>query len=199
MCIVLLAGVIAKEIKGQYETKGLQIYFAAMVVMTICSGMYLMNDMLQTTDVYRIYDEKGMGSGYIAGAEYLPYGADASQFWTHDPYVGENVEITDYQKDGIVIEMNCRNNGENTETVELPLLYYYGYRAYDKASGQELTITTSDNFAVCVEVPAGYEGTVHVAFYSPWYWRVAEIVSVLSFVVLTVGVILEKKRERKQA
>ena len=199
VCIVLLAGVIAKEIKGQYETKGLQIYFAAMVVMTICSGMYLMNDMLQTTDVYRIYDEKGMGSGYIAGAEYLPYGADASQFWTHDPYVGENVEITDYQKDGIVIEMNCRNHGENTETVELPLLYYYGYRAYDKASGQELTITTSDNFAVCVEVPAGYEGTVHVAFYSPWYWRVAETVSVLSFVVLTVGVILEKKRERKQA
>lgn len=199
VCIVLLAGVIAKEIKGQYETKGLQIYFAAMVVMTICSGMYLMNDMLQTTDVYRIYDEKGMGSGYIAGAEYLPYGADASQFWTHDPYAGENVEITDYQKDGIVIEMNCRNHGENTETVELPLLYYYGYRAYDKASGQELTITTSDNFAVCVEVPAGYEGTVHVAFYSPWYWRVAETVSVLSFVVLTVGVILEKKRERKQA
>ena len=199
VCIVLLAGVIAKEIKGQYETKGLQIYFAAMVVMTICSGMYLMNDMLQTTDVYRIYDEKGMGSGYIAGAEYLPYGADASQFWTHDPYVGENVEITDYQKDGIVIEMNCRNHGENTETVELPLLYYYGYRAYDKASGQELTITTSDNFAVCVEVPAGYEGTVHVAFYSPWYWRVAETVSVLSFVVLTVGVILEKERERKQA
>ncbi len=199
VCIVLLAGVIAKEIKGQYETKGLQIYFAAMVVMTICSGMYLMNDMLQTTDVYRIYDEKGMGSGYIAGAEYLPYGADASRFWTHDPYAGENVEITDYQKDGIVIEMNCRNHGENTETVELPLLYYYGYRAYDKASGQELTITTSDNFAVCVEVPAGYEGTVHVAFYSPWYWRVAETVSVLSFVVLTVGVILEKKRERKQA
>ena len=199
VCIVLLAGVIAKEIKGQYETKGLQIYFAAMVVMTICSGMYLMNDMLQTTDVYRIYDEKGMGSGYIAGAEYLPYGADASQFWTHDPYVGENVEITDYQKDGIVIEMNCRNHGENTETVELPLLYYYGYRAYDKASGQELTITTSDNFAVCVEVPAGYEGTVHVAFYSPWYWRVAETVSVLSFVVLTAGVILEKERERKQA
>lgn len=199
VCIVLLAGVIAKEIKGQYETKGLQIYFAAMVVMTICSGMYLMNDMLQTTDVYRIYDEKGMGSGYIAGAEYLPYGADASQFWTHDPYAGENLEITDYQKDGIVIEMNCRNHGENTETVELPLLYYYGYRAYDKDSGQELTITTSDNFAVCVEVPAGYEGTVHVAFYSPWYWRVAEIVSVLSFVVLTVGVILERKRERKQA
>lgn len=199
LCTVLLAGVIAKEIKGQYETKGLQFYFAGMVVLTICSGMYLMNDMLQTTDVYRIYDEKGMGSGYIAGAEYLPYGAEPSQFSTHDPYAGENVEITDYQKDGIIIEMNCRNQGGGTETVELPLLYYYGYHAYDKASGQELAITTSDNFAVCVEVPAGYEGTIHVAFYSPWYWRVAEVVSVLSFIALAAGVILEKKQERKQA
>lgn len=199
LCIVLLAGVVAKEIKGAYETKGLQLYFAGMIVMTICSGMYLMNDMVQTANVYRIYDEKGMGSGYIAGAEYLPYGADPSLFWPHDPYAGENVEITDYKKDGIVIEMNCRNRGDSAETVELPLLYYYGYHAYDKASGQELTITTSDNFAVCVEVPAGYEGTIHVAFYSPRYWRAAEIVSVLSFIALATGVILEKKQERKQA
>ena len=95
--------------------------------------------------------------------------------------------------------MYCRNLSGGAETVELPLLYYYGYRAYDKTTGQELMITTSDNYAVCVELPGGYEGTVHVAFYSPWYWRVAEVVSALSFIALAAGVILEKKQERKQA
>lgn len=199
LCIVLLSGVIAKEIKGQYATKGLQFYFAGMAVLTVLSGIYLMNDMVQTKNTYRIYDEKGMGSGYIAGAEYLPQGADPSRFWTHDPYTNETVEITEYKKDGIVIEMHCRNEGDTEETVELPLLYYYGYRAFDVASGQELAITTSDNFAVCVELPTGYDGTVHVAFYSPWYWHVAEIVSLFSFGALTVCVILEKKKERKQA
>ena len=199
LCTVVLAGVVAKEIKGQYENGGLQIFFAGMVVLTVCSSIYLMNDTIQNNDTYRIYDEKGMGSGYIAGAEYLPYGADASQFFTHDPYAGSGVEITDYHKDGITIEMFCRNQNAQTETVELPLLYYYGYRAYDQASGQELDIVTSDNFAVCVEVPAGYEGTIHVAFYSPWYWRVAEAVSVLSFIGLVAGVVWQKKRERTKA
>ena len=199
LCAVLVAGVVAKEIKGQYETHGLQLYFAGMMVLTLCSSIYLMDDMLQTGNSYRIYGEEGMGSGYIAGAEYLPYGADATLFWTHDPYAGEMVAITDYHKDGIKIEMHCQNRGDKTEIVELPLLYYYGYRAYDKITGQELTITTSDNFAVCVEVPAGYEGTVQVTFVSPWYWRVAEVVSCLSLLGLIAGVAMEKKRERKNS
>lgn len=199
LCAVLVAGVVAKEIKGQYETHGLQFYFAGMMVLTLCSSIYLMDDMLQTADDYRIYGEEGMGSGYIAGAEYLPYGADATLFWTHDPYAGEMVAITDYHKDGIKIEMHCQNRGDKTEIVELPLLYYYGYRAYDKITGQELTITTSDNYAVCVEVPAGYEGTVQVTFVSPWYWRVAEVVSCLSLLGLVAGVAMEKKRERKNS
>ena len=109
------------------------------------------------------------------------------------------VAITDYHKDGIKIEMYCQNRGDKTEIVELPLLYYYGYRAYDKITGQELTITTSDNYAVCVEVPAGYEGTVQVTFVSPWYWRVAEVVSCLSLLGLVAGVAMEKKRERKNS
>lgn len=199
LCTVVLAGVVAKEIKAQYETEGFRLFFAGMAVLTICSGLYLTDIMLQKNDVYRIYDEKGMGNGYIAGAEYLPYGADPTQFWTHDPYAGENVEIAEYHKDGTKIEMNCRNLSSGEELVELPLLYYYGYRAYDVATGQELTIRTSDNYTVCVAVPAGYEGTIHVAFYSPWYWRAAEAVSVLSFVIMTVCVVLEKKQERKRA
>lgn len=199
LCAVLVAGVVAKEIRGQYETHGLQLYFAGMIVLTLCSSIYMMDDMLQTCDNYRIYGEEGMGSGYIAGAEYLPYGADAALFWTHDPYAGEMVAITDYHKDGIKIEMHCQNRGDKTEIVELPLLYYYGYRAYDKITGQELTITTSDNYAVCVEVPADYEGTVQVTFVSPWYWRVAEVVSYLSLLGLIAGVAMEKKRERKNS
>ena len=199
LCAVLVAGVVAKEIRGQYETHGLQLYFAGMIVLTLCSSIYMMDDMLQTCDNYRIYGEEGMGSGYIAGAEYLPYGADAALFWTHDPYAGEMVAITDYHKDGIKIEMYCQNRGDKTEIVELPLLYYYGYRAYDKITGQELTITTSDNYAVCVEVPADYEGTVQVTFVSPWYWRVSEVVSCLSLLGLIAGVAMEKKRERKNS
>lgn len=199
LCAVLVAGVVAKEIRGQYETHGLQLYFAGMIVLTLCSSIYMMDDMLQTCDNYRIYGEEGMGSGYIAGAEYLPYGADAALFWIHDPYAGEMVAITDYHKDGIKIEMYCQNRGDKTEIVELPLLYYYGYRAYDKITGQELTITTSDNYAVCVEVPADYEGTVQVTFVSPWYWRVSEVVSCLSLLGLIAGVAMEKKRERKNS
>ena len=199
LCAVLVAGVVAKEIRGQYETHGLQLYFAGMMVLTLCSSIYLMDDMLQTGNSYRIYGEEGMGSGYIAGAEYLPYGADATLFWTHDPYAGGMVAITDYHKDGIKMEMHCQNRGDKTEIVELPLLYYYGYRAYDKITGQELTITTSDNYAVCVEVPAGYEGTVQVTFVSPWYWRVAEVVSCLSLLGLIEGVAMEKKRMRKNS
>ena len=72
LCAVLVAGVVAKEIRGQYETHGLQLYFAGMIVLTLCSSIYMMDDMLQTCDNYRIYGEEGMGSGYMPGRNIFP-------------------------------------------------------------------------------------------------------------------------------
>ena len=50
---------------------------------------------------------------------------------------------------------------------------------------------------VSVAVPAGYDGTIIVEFVSPWYWRVAEVLSLLAFLVF-IGYIYKNSRAQKK-
>lgn len=138
-----------------------------------------------------------MGSGYIAGAEYLPYGADASLFIPGAPRGSDSVGVTAYEKKGLTMDVSCSNRGSGEGQLELPMLYYKGYRAWDLDTGQELEVLAGDNFSVAVKLPGGYSGTVRTAFVSPVYWRIAEGVSVVSFCLLAGVPLLQRRREKK--
>lgn len=55
-----------------------------------------------------------------------------------------------------------------------------------------------ENNTVHVKVPAGYEGKIYTTFVSPWYWRLAEAVSLASGVGLAVWYRLVHKRSKKK-
>ena len=194
IAIVALAGIIGmyfiRKGNGGLE-KG--FYFAA-VLLTMTTGMYLLTDTLYTGSYAKIYNPAGMGYGYISGAEYLPHGTDQSQLVFGYPQAAENVEIEGYQQGSLAWDVNCYNQSSVDSYIKLPLLYYKGYEAIDADTGEKMKAYDGDNHAVCVEVPAGYSGIISVAFVSPWYWRVAEIINVLAF----IGVVLMFKKDRKR-
>ena len=88
-----------------------------------------------------------------------------------------------------------RLNVENTETdasyLNFPLWNYHGYKA--QAENEKLEIIDGENKNVCVIIPAGYAGEVKVSFHSPWYWRVADMLSLLTAVCCFV--LYRKKAE----
>lgn len=194
--LTTLAGVIAKGILDSDKKEVFAVFYMCMAGLLVICNLYYINHMVNFGSTVKIYNGEGMGTGYISGAEYLPYGADASQFLHRDPIANGEVLVTDYEKEGLVVEMYCENMGNETATVTLPLLHYKGYQAIDVASGEELAVVDGENFCVAVELPAGYEGAVYVSFVQPWYWRVAEVVNVLFFVVLCVD---GYRRKRKKA
>lgn len=63
--------------------------------------------------------------------------------------------------------------------VDLPLLHYYGYRAYMGEGRETLQVCKGDNNVVRVIIPPGCNAHITAKFVSPWYWRMAEIVSLL--------------------
>lgn len=69
------------------------------------------------------------------------------------------IEINNYEKEGTNITMDLAS--ENGGTVEVPLIYYPGYRV--RASG---TVTTgvSEHGLLTLEVPAGFRGEVKVYY-----------------------------------
>jgi len=192
--LVTLAGVVGKcilemssgESGRQDGRRWFALYFSGMVVLLCISSIYLLNDTLYNRSFTRIYNSEGMGTGYISGAEYLPYGTDASLLTYRGPVAEENVEVEGYEKGALRVDVSCYNNSDREGFLELPLLYYKGYRAWDEETGEALTVYAGNNHAVSVAVPSGYHGVIRTEFVSPWYWRVAEVLSVVTFLFLVL-------------
>lgn len=198
VCLVIVAGVAAKYFLVNGKKIWSACYVGGMAFLLCISSLFLMNDMLNTIAPVRAYNSEGIGTGYIAGAEYLPYGADASQFWYHDPVGSEDITVQDYERKEPGAEVWVKNTGNEKGEVAFSLLYYKGYRAYDTESGEELCCRAGNNFEVTVEVPAGYEGRIAVAFESPRYWRAGELLSVLTLSVMVFSAVYFRKKQREE-
>lgn len=177
------AAVWLREKNGSAATA----YGVAGVITALVTVIFYMNSLTLHTSALTLYDAKGMGTGYLSGAEYLPYETDASQLTYHDPVAGEGVVVKNYSKNYLTIEMNCVNSSDLESYVDVALLHYKGYMAVSPDNDSKLTVTSGDNHCVRVMLPADFEGNVRILFREPWYWQAANILSLLSAVFLIVG------------
>lgn len=195
--LTTLAGVTAKCVAKNYGKQGGAVYAGGMAALLLVSNIWLLTYMTYDMRGFWLYNEEGMGSGYIAGAEYLPYGADPSLFIPGVFRTSGDTRIEDCEKKGAATEVRCVNAGAEEGGLELPLLYYKGYQAWDMETGRRFEVSAGENFSVRIKLPAGYDGTVRTQFVSPSYWRIAEGVSVAAFCLLAGLCIMRKKGWRK--
>lgn len=122
---------------------------------------------------------------------YLPQGTD---FLEMTPEIktpeGGAVKASLAARTGTKMDVMIENQGDAEAYVELPILYYQGYHA--KSDAGELSVTAGDNNRLRVAVPTGFNGMIKVFFAEPWYWRSAEIISLLFWACLIGYLLFEK-------
>lgn len=157
------------------------------------SGLYLCDHLIRDQQQLELYNIEGMGAGYISGAEYLVQGTEQETLLYRGPAASGGISVEDYEKGALRAEFTCENMSGQEGYVELPLLHYYGYRAWT-GDGRELTVCKGDNHVVRVLIPPGCSARITVRFVSPWYWRAAEVVSYLgAFGILLVWPLVRGK------
>lgn len=160
---------------------------AALTIFSLCTcSLYMMHDALKEQNHLYLYNEAGMGFGYISGAEYLVYGTRQEELTFSDPAPSDEVQLTAYEKRSLGARFTCENTSDQTGYVDLPLLLYKGYGAKTD-TGEPLALVPSDNHLVRVEIPAAFAGEVTVKFTSPIYWRIAELVTLVALGTLLLS------------
>ena len=193
--LVSLAGVLCRYVPASGREWWKQAFFGGICGLTVITSLLTMSDQLYKGASLKIYNAAGMGYGYISGAEYLPYETDQTKLKFRNPQGSTNVVLESYEKGALQTEVSCHNDSGDDGLLILPLLYYKGYQAYDMDTGSKMEVLDEENHSVCVKVPAGYSGTIRAYFASPWYWHLAEGITVLS----TAGlIILYRKNNRKE-
>lgn len=119
---------------------------------------------------------------------YLPDGAQltADGYAANAP-AGMTVNAITREKGALTVDCTVEAQGEGF--VDLPLLYYPGYRVVDGPG----VLYAADTGLVGLAVPAGFSGTVTVAYREPLRWLVADAVSALTLAVLAVGALRRRR------
>ena len=97
------------------------------------------------------------------------------------------------KRNGTTIHAHVDNPTDKTVITEAPL---WGFRHYAaKGSGKKLNVFRAENYKVAVEIPAGYSGDIKIWFREPWYWRLSEIISLIT----VIWVVREINKNRRKA
>lgn len=183
------------------ERKQKHFYLAGMLCMLAgitTSGLYFCDHIARDHSQLELYNIEGMGAGYISGAEYLVQGTEQETLLYRGPVASEGLLVEAYDKGALRAEFTCENTTGEEGYVDLPLLHYYGYKAW-AGDGSELTVCKGDNHVVRVLVPSGGNTRITVRFVSPWYWRVAEIISYSGALGILLFPPLFRKMKRSKA
>nr|MCR4956622.1 hypothetical protein [Lachnospiraceae bacterium] len=173
----------AGDMGSCFKEKARRGYLVVFTVLGLICGLFLTEDILQSSPYFRIYNEEGMNYGYVSGGEYLPTGSDLGRFVFGTAMPGSSdVTIAAYEKDDLEVQMQVENKGSDS-FVDVPILCYPGYEAVSSHHGT-LALTQGDYGQIRVEIPAGFSGDVKVGFHTPWYWIMADLVTLITMVLL---------------
>jgi hypothetical protein len=171
-----------------FKNKGFSWYYYISVICVLfgitTSSMYLLDYVNRDHERFILYNEEGMGLGYISGAEYLVEGTDESQLVYQEASSSDNVEFDAYDRKFLTTKFNCYNRSNKEGFVDLPQLLYNGYQAYDQDANQKMMIIDGMNHGIRVVIPPGFRGDIEVKFIPPIYWRVAEIISYIGWSIV---------------
>lgn len=129
--------------------------------------------------------------------EYLLYGTDTSllegSLYTPSE---DGCYVSGKSKKGTTVEVAFVNGLEDA-WIEVPLLWYPGYRAIDLETGRELPLTIGTNNVIRVQVPyTGMEGSgsFRVYYAGRGRYRVGELASILTVLGWAAAAVYRRKR-----
>ncbi|MDE7331542.1 MAG: hypothetical protein K2O16_04780 [Lachnospiraceae bacterium] len=178
-CILLssLAVIVFASMKREGNRTAAAVLAAVIVLAAADQGAGYIYRTLYNGYYELHYDSVSLDTMNLMGNEYLYPGSDVGLTAIVQETTGYYADVLGENKEYNHIEINCRT-GEREGYLEAPLFYYPGYAAYDKDKSFE--VTRGENNRIRVSLPAGYEGTVTIAFREPAGWRTAETISILT-------------------
>lgn len=143
------------------------------------------------------YDGQELDTYAVIGGEYLPEGTNTASLST-DIYSKNMQKASIVLRRGSSMKIRCIASDEDG-LIEIPLFNYKGYQVTDD-DGNVYQVENGANNQIIILVPAGFDGNLYVEYREPWYWRLAELISLMTVLGLCVskGIAVRRKVSDKE-
>ncbi len=194
LCLAVLLAVQLLQEKNARLAKGAAAALAACALLTvgvvqtqITTGM--------SEQAYNVFLNRQPNATTGVG-EYLIDGTSGYEtIWAQPKPGSEELQLLSYEKRGGKAYLTVENNGDAAD-ISVPIFNYGHYYAVDEATGDAYALGTGENARITLNIPAGYTGTIVIAYHAPVYWRAFELVSLLALIgSVGWGVSQRKKKQ----
>ena len=132
-----------------------------------------------TRAVYR--DQWDLDLFYTSGREYLRAGSEIPLEKGTPVFGKTSGEVLGAVGSNWLISVE---GSEADAFVQIPVFNYKGYRAEVEGTKETLPIVDGENAQIRLLLPERFSGKILIAFHEPWYWRFAEILSVIALICI---------------
>ena len=180
LCLAVLLAVQLLQEKNVRLAKGAAAALAACALLTvgvvqtqITTGM--------SEQAYNVFLNRQPNATTGVG-EYLIDGTSGYEtIWAQPKPGSEELQLLSYEKRGGKAYLTVENDGDAAD-ISVPIFNYGHYYAVDEATDDAYALGTGENARITLNIPAGYTGTIVIAYHAPVYWRAFELVSLLALI-----------------
>ena len=127
-------------------------------------------------------------------AEYLPKEINKEYIKNRNIIITSNNEVEhSFTKKGTEMQIEYKQDSEDTY-LELPLIYYKGYKAYDKKT--EMETFKTENGLLAIKINNKKAGTINVSYKGTILARITKITSLVSLTIFTFYITKKVKHEK---
>lgn len=196
--LTLLACLALMKIKEGFEKKLFIMFAVGLCVLSAYQGLQYTDMIARNNGSYTKYD----GSHIIdlkevlSGAEYLYEDTEVDEVLANEDISGENIQVTDWNRN--YNKMHVTVTAEADGYLDIPMFAYPDYQCQDVNTGSKYPIVRGENNAIRIHFSDEYEGTLEISFVKPWFWTLAEIVSLvtlLGFIGYEMRMYMKERRK----
>lgn len=148
---------------------------------------------------YKNLDYMHLDKYYVGCAEYLPYETNKTTLW-NSPFLAKSSITTTFTRNSNGgFDLNYQQNNSDNTIIELPLIYYRGYKAIE--NNREVPISKNNKGQISIElakvnkkgvIEVFYEGTVLQKIFNK-----ISLFSLIFFMIIILIVSYNQKTEHK--
>jgi len=85
-------------------------------------------------------------------------------------------------------QITVENHG-NDGYIVVPVWAYHNLLALDSCTKERFAVSKSDYNTLRIAIPANYSGTIDIVYREPLLWKICSLISLITFVLATIGAI----------
>lgn len=180
-------------VKSAKSIKTMNLLCGALCLLSVLSTGLCMAIYTNGINIERLYGDADVIQAISSGEYIIADTIEGNLRW-RKIHTDENfVTVDNYKYEGGVTTFDCSNAADMEMAVEIPLMNYDNYHAYDMETGSEFGIMNGTDNRVSLAVPAQFEGKIKVVYEFPILWKIAYVISALSVIGIGIMILVKNK------